>query len=992
MSARRRNSSMHKRGPGVVRSAIAALVGVLLASLGLAVATSSPAAASHAAPAVSVVGVADGRVILDIERSGSFPTISADPPAAVSTDIIDYSGGVFRTVVTGLDNDVTYSLSVRTVRFGPFGAGEVSDPTVVTVAPTACCIASAPAGLAAASAASGIVLNWNAPLDDGGASTRYRYEVSAPGAGTVSIDATTGPFSTTLGYGFFQSMTFGEPVTISVVLITEFGRGLVAELVTTVPATTAPTPPGVGTVTVLDEAAGQVNALFAGAADFNPLTDSVYSYRAVPRAPDDALPTIYGEYRENVTPSSVRAIVRGLVDGVSYDMTADVYRYVDGVSLSTTMTPAGATPTSCCVPSEVLNLTVAATDSQHVQLGFDQPLNLNGRTLEGYRVSRVGAGAYSDSFDTSPTATASFYDNFAPGEVVDFEVQARTVEGLLGAPQTITVTFPGLPVIKRANGTALPTEVAAGASFQVALFASDGTGPLYADWDLDGDGSYENDGEVMLVSAITPPLTIHAYRNGQTTAHTFAPLEQSNVSIVDADGNVPVGPILEGPPPLNLHTVLDGVTGFIRWTVTNGFLYAPSSGQFGQVVFGPNVYASPTDGGPGQVMTLAAEVIDPVTFGVVGSQTLSFVVDNVNPAFAAVAPISVPSGKQFVPPSASDVAADPVEYRLDCGTGSFDDWGPYRFCTAPTAQGSYSVVVEARDKDGGFATVLVPLTVTAPNQPPVIEFGTDRDGNEVNYLVLRYSYVATVDPYVQMPLRVTDPEGRQPSVDVTFEPTTAGCTYGYPNFFSSEKVVYCFDNGPLPNNTVTMTVTASDGYDTSTASVDLTIHNVAPTVGAQSGSSLDVLDVGELMPYSWAMSDQGQTDAAQAMCDVAWGDGTVSLFSRGIYYYERCNTSHAYAAPGDYSVVVTATDPDGATATSTSTSTVHVRAGGNHAPIANPDQVVVLAGTESTVRPADPCMWFAYTACSRHRRSASTSCRRSPAECMTSFTKFRTIG
>jgi PKD repeat protein len=110
------------------------------------------------------------------------------------------------------------------------------------------------------------------------------------------------------------------------------------------------------------------------------------------------------------------------------------------------------------------------------------------------------------------------------------------------------------------------------------------------------------------------------------------------------------------------------------------------------------------------------------------------------------------------------------------------------------------------------------------------------------------------------------------------------------------------------NGTYTVTLTASDGANTATDTLVVTVGNVAPTASVF-GPTTAVR--GQPVTYTFAAADPGTADAAAPITyAIAWGDGTTETVqgpAAGV------QVEHVYTGSGDHAVTVTATDKDGAT-------------------------------------------------------------------------------
>lgn len=105
-----------------------------------------------------------------------------------------------------------------------------------------------------------------------------------------------------------------------------------------------------------------------------------------------------------------------------------------------------------------------------------------------------------------------------------------------------------------------------------------------------------------------------------------------------------------------------------------------------------------------------------------------------------------------------------------------------------------------------------------------------------------------------------------------------------------------------------MIVTDKDG-DSDTASVDLTVHNVAPTITTVQAPP--DIDEGSAAAITVSFTDPGVLDTHVATID--WGDGSVP--EAGVVDQSRGSGTlrgiHQYFVPGDYTIRVTVVDNDG---------------------------------------------------------------------------------
>ncbi|MDA0770446.1 MAG: Ig-like domain-containing protein [Chloroflexi bacterium] len=127
-------------------------------------------------------------------------------------------------------------------------------------------------------------------------------------------------------------------------------------------------------------------------------------------------------------------------------------------------------------------------------------------------------------------------------------------------------------------------------------------------------------------------------------------------------------------------------------------------------------------------------------------------------------------------------------------------------------------------------------------------------------------------------------------------------------------------DGPSESQTVTITGDDSNG-GMGTTTFDLTVNNVAPSVGSIT-APMDPVEIGASVNVSAPLSDPGVLDVHTAVWD--WGDGSqcdtsvdLDCFVTEAGGVGTTDATHAYSTPGVYTLNVTVTDNDGASDSST---------------------------------------------------------------------------
>lgn len=193
--------------------------------------------------------------------------------------------------------------------------------------------------------------------------------------------------------------------------------------------------------------------------------------------------------------------------------------------------------------------------------------------------------------------------------------------------------------------------------------------------------------------------------------------------------------------------------------------------------------------------------------------------------------------------------------------------------------GTYTVTIEVGDGwDVGRTTVQV--VVLRP--PPVVSL-EGAEGPEMSWFSLEGSISGAAMPWTAR-VDYGDGSGEQ---QLTF--------YGS---------MFTLGHGYKDNGTYSVTIHVQDALGgVATATAQVVVHNLAPTVTA---SSSGPVYWGVPVQFSGTVLDPSATDTAAGFTTGwAFGDGTTA---------SGLSQVHAYAAPGSYMAVLTASDKDGASA------------------------------------------------------------------------------
>jgi PKD repeat protein len=277
----------------------------------------------------------------------------------------------------------------------------------------------------------------------------------------------------------------------------------------------------------------------------------------------------------------------------------------------------------------------------------------------------------------------------------------------------------------------------------------------------------------------------------------------------------------------------------------------------------------------------------------IGIASTSATIANVAPQVAALADATLQPGQAYTAAgSFSDPGADSWNATVNYGDGSATEQLALSGTTFslshtyPSGQaGPFTVVVTVADDDGGVGTAQASVGVQL-NRAPVANAGAAVSGTEGTAV----SFDGSAS---------SDPEGATLLYAWNFgdgSPTATGATVTH---------VYA-DNGAY-----TVTLTVSDGSLTGSATTTATIANVAPSVGAIAGATLQP---GGAYAAAGSFTDPG-ADSWVASVDYGDGSGTQPLALSGNTF----TLGHTYAASGTFTVTVIVADDDGESGTSHAT-------------------------------------------------------------------------
>ncbi len=347
-----------------------------------------------------------------------------------------------------------------------------------------------------------------------------------------------------------------------------------------------------------------------------------------------------------------------------------------------------------------------------------------------------------------------------------------------------------------------------------------------------------------------------------------------------------------------------------------------------------NPTATPVDN-----MPIGVRVTDDDTGDVVAGTTVE--VTNVDPVIDSLSATSVDEdGTVHLTGTYHDTGTlDTHELTIDWGEGApetyvvtggaFDITHQY-LDDNPTGSASddYTIGVTLTDDDSGTdeASTTTTITNVAPVITSVSLSSTSIDEGSSTTLTINWDDPGTQDTYT---VTINWGDDSDPTI-LTITPSFDVIGVGASVTGSSTLVVthvYADDgsspgNGTLSDVSTISVLVEDDDLGSDSASIDVTVNNVAPTLSAIEGVPLtdDPDECNTTWVVTGQFSDPG-TDSYQFA--INWGDGNIDTFNvpgpafPGFAGFVAVNVpgsaSHTYTAFGTYTITVTVTDDDGGT-------------------------------------------------------------------------------
>lgn len=351
------------------------------------------------------------------------------------TAIADTGWGSIQQTVTGLANGVSYRFRITALN----SVGQ-SDPSAVSEVATPVPALSAPTNLVAVPINRGAELTWNPPQSDGGSPvTNHRSEVSTDGGKTwrTLYEKQDAKNRVTI-----QNLVNGTSYQIRMRAITADEMGDASNVVTVVPAVTAPSNPKSIVFTPGD---GVVDLTWSA-----PESDGgkpITSHRI------EIGPELDGQRQWSVAIADTATAARsarltGLINGLTYRVRISAINQV-GVGKyeeSTSFRPVHPMSDKPSVPQNV----VALPADNSVTLAWQEPATDSNAKITSYRIeSKVRGGSWTQVAEATKSTDRSFtVTGLANGTPVQFRIGARNFKGLSLWATTPEVTpSAALPVV-----------------------------------------------------------------------------------------------------------------------------------------------------------------------------------------------------------------------------------------------------------------------------------------------------------------------------------------------------------------------------------------------------------------------------------------------------------------------------------------------------------------------------------------------------------------
>jgi hypothetical protein len=326
---------------------------------------------------------------------------------------------------------------------------------------------------------------------------------------------------------------------------------------------------------------------------------------------------------------------------------------------------------------------------------------------------------------------------------------------------------------------------------------------------------------------------------------------------------------------LNLSSLDPGADTISQWTI--------NWGDGIQVVSGNPASATHTYADGDANYTISATATDEDGTFAAGN-TVDVAVHNVAPTLSIAGAADVNEGALYtLNLSSSDPGADTItQWTINWGDGVQVVAGNPSSVTHTYADGdaNYVISATATDEDGTFAAGNT-VALAVHNVAPTLTISGDADVNEGALYTLNLS---SSDPGADTITQWTINWGDGIQVVV-----------GNPS-----SVTHTYADGDA-NYTVSATATDEDGTFAAGNTVDVTVHNVAPTLTI---SGAPDVNEGELYTLNLSSSDPGMDTISQ--WTINWGD-SVEVVSGN-----PASVTHTYAdGDANYVISATATDEDG---------------------------------------------------------------------------------